>query len=265
MRRVNRVWASGSFLTLLAAVSGCGASNPVPLSEGLRTLEADLQRARPITLSDLDEAVVAAWKASTFEPESPKDRLTHEIQIAQCGSHTANPLVPVVSGAFSLQLQGTFQWGASATGGTQAGPVVTGTGAFQIQKQQQVTVPITFVPVVNLGLFFMGQQMAYFANSGTAGTWPTPDVSSWSAPTVMPPNPPASTPVTGGNPSVGSVTPPPGPGSQLARMQDEMERVLKTRKEVEAITRKAIQDYPTLDCKDVATHVYLRPMIPSAM
>lgn len=121
-------------------------SKPVPIQDALGILEQDLQRSSPVVLADV---------GTTRE-----DAIVAEIASAQCAAKTVNPLVPVVTGPVSLALQGSIQY--QATGTASATPSV----AFAITpaKQQQVTIPITFVSAEGLPNFYMGQQLTNLAN-----------------------------------------------------------------------------------------------------
>jgi len=68
--------------------------------------------------------------------------------------------VPVVTGPVSIALQGSVQW--QGTGTASATPSLA--FAVTMGKQQQVTVPITFVSALGLPGFYMGQQLATLAN-----------------------------------------------------------------------------------------------------
>lgn len=137
------------FATLSQAACSLLDSNstPVPLASALAITERDLRAASPVVLADVgterEEAIVSA------------------IQAAQCVEpRTANPFVPVMTGPVSLALQGQIQAQSSLTGGAPLG------FTFQVtrSKQQQVTVPVTFVSATGLPDFYMGQQLTELAN-----------------------------------------------------------------------------------------------------
>jgi hypothetical protein len=234
-----------------AWVIGCGGAPP-SLKTGMHAIERDVQETTPVTLSDLDPVVVAAWTTKHPHPVaapkslddlSPSDRVVQEIQWGQCQSKSANPLVPVVSGAFTLALQGNLTWGGSAGASEGAtGPGATLGVTFTVSKQQTVTVPVTFVTAANLGTFYMSQMMAFFANTPALSSWPPPGVASWPTPPVLP-QPPSPTQANA-QMSVGPVSPPPAPGSQFARIQASIERALQTRDAIDAATKRAIDAYP---------------------
>src|SRR5665213_4557185 len=104
----------GAIVTAVVT-QACGGAPP-SLKTGISAIERDVQETTPVTLSDLSPVVVNAWVAkhgpvSLAAPKSlddltPNDRIVQEVEWAQCQAHTANPLVPVVSGAFRLALQG---------------------------------------------------------------------------------------------------------------------------------------------------------------
>lgn len=127
------------------------ASAPIPLKDALGIVEKDLREAAPVTLSDADEA-----ERST--------RLLNAVALEQCRQETANPLIPVVNGPINLQLQGQIQVGGNVGFTVSATPSVSAQGAVQRQEQQQVAVPISFVSLVGLPNFYMGQNMANLAN-----------------------------------------------------------------------------------------------------
>jgi hypothetical protein len=153
-------------LLLLVALTltqcGCALfnslSNPVPLSVALATTERDLRATSPVALSDL----------GTTREES----ITAAIQAAQCiPPRSPNPLVPVITGPVSLAMQGSIQAQGGVTGS--ATPSI----AFQVTggKQQQVTVPITFVSARGLPDFYMGQQLTNLSNLDSGSNDKTTD------------------------------------------------------------------------------------------
>ena len=141
---------------LTVAISGCAwlnsLSNPVPLSVALATTERDLRATSPVALSDMGT--------------SREGSIVAAIQAAQCiPPRSANPLVPVITGPVSLAMQGSIQTQTGLTGS--ATPSI----AFQVTggKQQQVTVPITFVSASGLPDFYMGQQLTNLTNLDSGG------------------------------------------------------------------------------------------------
>lgn len=137
---------------IMLCLQGCitwspQASTPVPLNEALRIVARDLNAAAPVVLSDTKNAA---------QP------LRDAIKARQCATGRANPPLPVITGPISLQLQGTF------TGQAQGGFPT----AFQLQatraQQQQLTVPITFVPASALSNFFLGQNVPNVSGVPTA-------------------------------------------------------------------------------------------------
>jgi hypothetical protein len=243
--------------------SGCCDTSPPHFATGLTTLETAVQATNPVRLADLDDLVVDDWTLNHPDGEpktmprleleklkakgqpfplppdfSPRKRLEDEIKLAQCLAGTANPFIPVFTGAFSIALQGSFTDTAGASG---TAPVWGGTlsASFSVSKQQGITVPVTFVTVINVANFYFGQVMAYFPNASALLTWAPPaDAAHW------PPTPAA--PWAGGSAAVpsniGSLSPPPVPGSQLAQVQAVFAEILKTRETISGIATTAIRN-----------------------
>ena len=118
----------------------------------------DLRATSPVALSDLGT--------------NREDSITAAIQAAQCiPPRSPNPLVPVITGPVSLVMQGSIQAQAGVTGS--ATPSI----AFQVTggKQQQVTVPITFVSARGLPDFYMGQQLTNLSNLDSGSNDKTTD------------------------------------------------------------------------------------------
>jgi len=144
-------------LSCVAALSSVGCvvhispdeSNPVPIKVALEVVERDLKDAAPVKLGEIDTL-------------SGKAEITKAIQAAQCSDDSSNPLMPVISAAISLALQGSI---TKAQGGT-ATASLTPSLAYQYTvtkgQQQQVTVPVTFVPLSTLPDFYLGQNLANF-------------------------------------------------------------------------------------------------------
>lgn len=131
----------------VACLQGCityspEASTPVRLEDALKIVARDLNKASPVVLSDIHE-----------DGKSP---LKEAIRARQCATSQADPPLPVITGPVSLQLQGQIQ------GQVQGGAGI-GTASFQVQatrsQQQQLTIPITFVPASALANFFLGQNV----------------------------------------------------------------------------------------------------------
>jgi len=124
------------------------ASEWVPLATGLQVLARELQSATPVVLSDI-------------ETPQGKDQLKKAIFARQCAMKSEDPPLLVVTGSVSLQLQGSFQ-DQRQQGGNVGFPTAAQL-SFQVQvakaRQQQLTVPITFVAALALPNFFLGQNL----------------------------------------------------------------------------------------------------------
>jgi hypothetical protein len=119
------------------------AAKPIPLATALAGVQSDLRKAGPVVLSDVDGSEERVKTVFTL------------IGASQCVNKTANPLIPVITGAVQLTLQGQVsesgQFTVSATPGVQA--------TVTRQVQQQLMVPMTFVALSNLADFYLGQQL----------------------------------------------------------------------------------------------------------
>jgi hypothetical protein len=153
------VTASGC--TIVTAMEKKGTT-PVPLGEVLQSLEIDLSRSQPLVLSDMP-------KSKGDGTESPQlINIRNRIAAIQCydrdpktGEHdpklrVRNPLIPVVTGALQLTVQGQFATAGTVTVGA---PPSAG-GTITRQAQQQIMLPVTLVPLINLPMFYLGQQMS---------------------------------------------------------------------------------------------------------
>lgn len=237
-------------VAIVWSTAACGGAPP-SLKTGMMTIEKGVQETTPVTLSDLDPIVVAAWRSKHPAPVgppqsaddlSPHERIVQQIRWGQCQSHTANPLLPVVSGAFSMALQGNFTSGASATGGGgPTGPTASGTLTFTISQQQTVTVPVTFVTAANMGNFYASQMLALFTNTTAVSSWLPPGATAWPAP--APPSP-AIPGTANAQMAIGPISPPAAPDSQMARLQASLERVIQTRDAIDAAAKEAFSKYP---------------------
>ena len=216
-----------SFIVAIGGVvcAGSVACNPPPpaLAVSLRGLQREVQSANPITLSDLDPRIKAAWAAKhpkgqpnpddvvltdaqleayeAYERDPRKVKkpfdmpdyssgrqLLDAIHISQCLSGTGNPLMPAFSGAFSLAVQSSINEGLGATATASGSPTGAVTPTFTLAKQQAITVPVTFVTAANLGNFYLSQAMAFFPNTTLALAWrPAPDAVSWPTLGASPP------------------------------------------------------------------------------
>jgi hypothetical protein len=189
-----------SLTALLLCLSGCTfrilepptpppeASEWVPLELGLQALARDLNEATPVALSDIKKA-------------DGKAQLKAAIFARQCVVHAPDPPLPVITGPVTLQLQGSFQDQRQLA--AQVGLPTAAQIGFQVQlakaRQQQISVPITFVPASALSNFFLGQNLT------TVSTLPD-------KPDALPP------------PKKGS-PPPSGPPADKAGLEQEKTRI----------------------------------------
>ena len=152
---MRRVFPCSCIAVIL--IQGCslfstsGDSTPVPVKDALLTLEDQLQAATPVTLG-------------TVGTDEGKNRFKDAVRAAQCKDKTANPLMPVITGPISLQVQGSV---TKAGGGALTGSLTpSGTYTYTVTKgqQQQFTVSYSFVPISGLANFFLSQNVASLAN-----------------------------------------------------------------------------------------------------
>jgi hypothetical protein len=149
----------GKVVILMVASStvGCcssvaAVSKPVPLNEALAALDRDLRNVAPVSLSDADDVA------------GRDSRIVNAIVREQCRQDNANPIVMIATGPLTLQLQGQFQVSGQVSFSISATPSVGGQTTVQQQQQQQISVPISFVSVLGLPNFYVGQAMANYAN-----------------------------------------------------------------------------------------------------
>lgn len=139
-------------------------SKPVALSQALQIVAHDLNAAAPVVLSDLECKDQNGHDITPEECVKRKKPLKDAIKARQCAIQQADPPLPVITGPVSLALQGSIQQVDQGSGGL---TFPGGTFGFQVQvtksQQQQLTVPITFVPASALGNFFLGQNVSNFS------------------------------------------------------------------------------------------------------
>jgi hypothetical protein len=168
------VVANGCSLRLVEAE----AASPVPLNLALAEMQSNLNRVHVVVLSD------AQFLYSTnLKDQAAVTRLRDVIAEAQCfswavvvdkhgnpilekdgtpkrerdpGLRTKNPLIPVVTGAAQLTVQGQISTAGTFT--ISGNPSVGGTATRQ--AQQQLMVPISLVSLSNIENFYLGQQLA---------------------------------------------------------------------------------------------------------
>jgi hypothetical protein len=181
------VFAGGCSIFSAAERQG---STPIPLSAVVLSLQRDLSRSHPLALSNIhgddrvldhfpnkDEVNLESTEVQLFRKsvanlqcydvvprptkETGKDKQRihgnkNEESRYDSALRQRDPLIPVATGALQLAVQGTFS--------TQAGAAITvpASVSFQIQRQaqQQITLPTTLVPLLNVPIFYMGQQLA---------------------------------------------------------------------------------------------------------
>jgi hypothetical protein len=124
-------------------------SNPVPIKVALEVVERDLKDAAPVKLGDIDLA-------------QGKIDIAGAMTTAQCADHSANPLMPVISGPMSLALQGSISKASGGSATVAAAPSLGFQYTVTHGQQQQVTLPVSFVPLRAVPDFYLGQNLANF-------------------------------------------------------------------------------------------------------
>jgi hypothetical protein len=187
---------------LPAIVGGCVStaeqkgSTPVPLNVVLQSLQRDLSRTHPLTLSNIRDnrvlkhfprnpgeaktepeevqhfreavANLQCYDVVPSKPEGPKEsksagekkgktpKAEAESPVVNPDLRQRDPLVPFVTGALQLAVQGSFS--------TQGGVTFTvpASVSFQVQRQaqQQIMLPTSLVSLPNVPVFFLGQQLS---------------------------------------------------------------------------------------------------------
>lgn len=137
------------------------------LADALQAVENNVRQASLVTLSDF------YWNAPPVVRDEANTDLHKDVQEAQCLQKVANPLLPVISGAYSVALQGAITKAATGSaGGTAAPPGMSVKYQYQVstKQQQQVTVPITFVSALELGNFYFAYQARELSDLGAGKT-----------------------------------------------------------------------------------------------
>jgi hypothetical protein len=141
----------GAFFGLEACVVhfAPAESNPVPLKDALLVLDRDLRATSPARLGDV---------------EDPKGKLAiiAAMETARCADNSPNPLEPIITGAIAVALQGSITKASGGTGTISTAPSLGYTYTVTGGQQQQVTIPITFVPLRTVPDFYLGQNLANF-------------------------------------------------------------------------------------------------------
>jgi hypothetical protein len=158
------------------AVSACSlwrsveesGTKPVPMSAVLQSLEADLSRTHPVILTDA--------QSSENDDSPPMVAIRTGIANIQCYDinpddgkanpklRLRNPLIPVVTGPLQLTVQGQLSAAGTITVG--APTSASGAGTITRQGQQQIMLPTTLVPLVNVPIFYLGQQFTSIQFNG---------------------------------------------------------------------------------------------------
>jgi hypothetical protein len=140
-------------------------SKPVPLNEALAIVENDLRASAPVALSDLGGVRKDKISQGIFTAQCASRRTDPQTGAVIPGSGTPNPLIPVITGPVSIALQGSIQRAGAFTGtASPTTPSLAGSYTLTQSKQQQLTVPITFVSARGLPNFYMGQNLTNLTN-----------------------------------------------------------------------------------------------------
>ena len=89
-------------------------SQPVRLKVALELVERELREVAPVALSDANPGL------------DPGGTLGNEIVKAQCKNHSANPVIAVLNGPFTLALQGAISLAGSGGFTVSAAPPFSG-------------------------------------------------------------------------------------------------------------------------------------------
>lgn len=131
---------------------GCSGSmaKPVGLDVALRGVEDDLKAAAGVSLHDLVNGGA-----------EQQEEFNMAILRAQCSYRKGNPIVPVMSQAFTLTLQGTF----TGQGHFMVFGVPVPTGSIGISAaealQQTLALPVSFTSISSLPDVYLQQKAAY--------------------------------------------------------------------------------------------------------
>lgn len=149
-------------------------TKPVPLREVLRSLEIDLSRTAPVTLSNIQLPLIVGGKE-----REEVTALRTGIANMQCydvdpetkkpdpSRRSRSPLIPVVTGALQLTVQGQL----TTTGTITVSVPLSAGGSIAREAQQQIMLPTTLVALPNLPAFYLGQQMSNIQNAGLMGNF----------------------------------------------------------------------------------------------
>jgi hypothetical protein len=133
----------------------------VSLDEALGSVEQDLRKASPVSLADIASSIATR-----------RDRALNVIRATQCRDSLEKPLVPVVSGAVSVALQGSITDARAETGNVSPTPSLQFAVTVTRGQQQQVTLPILFVSALGLADFYLGIKLGNLANMPDANKAP---------------------------------------------------------------------------------------------
>jgi hypothetical protein len=140
--------------TVLANLAGgchhelSAAAKTVPLPEALSALRKGIQQSEPAALSDGKSAVGLG------------SIIKDEIFRAQCETGMANPVIDVLSGQVSLQLQTNVTATGQATVTIGADPSLAAGGSVALADQRQITLPLTFVSAAGLPDLYVNQMLS---------------------------------------------------------------------------------------------------------
>jgi hypothetical protein len=152
----------------------------------LQSLEADLSRTHPLILSEVqgsandDSPAIVAIRTGIaniqcydYDADEKKSDSNRRLR---------NPLIPVVTGPLQLTVQGQLSEGGTITVGMPTD--TTGAATITRQGQQQIMLPTTLVPLINMPIFYLGQELANVQYNSAVITGASVDANRTSAETA---------------------------------------------------------------------------------
>lgn len=140
-------------LLALLALSGCAVNTPptLSLSDAIGGVQRDLTQT----------GVVAVSHASSWSL-SEQASFDQNVRQAQCAQNSANPLVAMIGGPVTLNLQGGFtQSGSFSVAASSLTPTFGINADASRSKTQGLSISVQFVPLASLPDALMGREVDY--------------------------------------------------------------------------------------------------------
>ncbi|MBS1040719.1 hypothetical protein JK203_07640 [Gluconobacter cerinus] len=141
------------FLPVWLLLSGCvfGSGEQTSVSAALAGVQKDLAKAGVVSVSEVQD-----WSTEQSH------RFDGNVRALQCSQHTLDPVVALVSGPVTMQLNGSLtQSGSFSVSALTTVPVIGIAADASRSKTQQLSLPVQFVPLSALPDAEMQREVEY--------------------------------------------------------------------------------------------------------